>query len=126
LSFNRKYDGVDEMLDILDKNENTCIVTTKDKATVSALLKFNGISRNVEIYDTKDYEEYGCKSYLIDNIITRKNIKKAIFIDDSRKHLDKCTWIKNITLLQARWGYVSPSEYQDNKKEVINLINETL
>ncbi|MFT6985471.1 MAG: CMP-N-acetylneuraminic acid synthetase/phosphoglycolate phosphatase-like HAD superfamily hydrolase [Psychromonas sp.] len=126
LSFNHKYDGVDEMLSILDENENTCIVTTKDKATVDALLKFNGVSRNVEIYDTKDYEEYGCKSYLIDKIITSKNIKNAIFIDDSRKHLDACKWIKNIKLVQAKWGYVSPSEFQDNKQDVINIIKETL
>jgi len=126
LSFTLRYDGVDEILDILNENENTCIVTTKDKATVSALLKCNGVSRDVQIYDTKHYEKYGCKSYLIDKVITDKNIKNAIFIDDSKKHLDRCAWIKNIKLIQARWGYVSPSEYQNNKQEVINLINETL
>jgi CMP-N-acetylneuraminic acid synthetase/phosphoglycolate phosphatase-like HAD superfamily hydrolase len=126
LSFNCKYDGVDEMLNILNANENTCIVTTKDKATVDALLKFNGVSRNVDIYDAKDYEEYGCKSYLIDKIITSKNIKNAIFVDDSRKHLDACKWIKNIQLIQAKWGYVSPNEFQDNKQEVVGIINEVL
>jgi CMP-N-acetylneuraminic acid synthetase/phosphoglycolate phosphatase-like HAD superfamily hydrolase len=126
LSFNHKYDRTDEMLNILDTNANTCIVTTKDKVTVEALLKVNGVSRNVEIYDAKDYEEYGCKSYLIDKIINAKKIKKALYIDDSRKHLDACKWIKNLNIVQAKWGYVSPADYQDNKQEVIDIINKTL
>lgn len=126
LSFNFKYEGVDEILDILNSNINTCIVTTKDRATVNALLKVYGITRDVDIYDAQDYAEYGCKSYLINKIITKNKIINPIFVDDSKKHLDACKWIKNINLVQAKWGYVAPSEYQNNKKEVITIIKNIL
>ena len=124
LSFNKKYDEVDELLSILEKNQNSCIVTTKDKETVHALLTTFGIKRNVDIYDNKDYEEYGCKSYLIDKIISDKGINNAVFVEDSKKQLDSCRWIKNIELVYASWGYVPTSEYKNNKEEVVNILKK--
>ena len=78
LTFNQKYDGVDELLSILEENESSCIVTTKDKETVSALLALYGLNRNVDIYDNKDYEEYGGKSYLINKIMSDPRGKNFI------------------------------------------------
>lgn len=126
LTFNRKYDGVNELLSILDENENTCIVTTKDSETVGSLLELYGVTRAVDIYDNKDYEEYGCKSYLIDKIISDKGIDNAILVEDSKKHLNSCKWINNIELVYATWGYVPSLDYKNNKDEVINLVKKYL
>lgn len=126
LTFNQKYDGVDELLSILEENESSCIVTTKDKETVSALLVLYGLNRNVDIYDNKDYEEYGGKSYLINKIISDKGVNNAVFVEDSKKHLDSCKWIKNIELVYATWGYVPSSDYKNNKEEVLSIVKKYL
>ncbi|MFT6843058.1 MAG: hypothetical protein ACI8RP_000569 [Urechidicola sp.] len=76
---------------MINDNSNVVIVTTKDSETVQALLDINGLSRATEFYDTASYERFGCKSYFIDDYMKKNNIKRAIFIDDSLKHISKCS-----------------------------------
>jgi len=126
LSLNKLYDRADEIIDIINHNKNIVIVTTKDAETVQALLDNHGLDRNIEIYDAESYEEFGCKSYFMDDYIRKNSISRAVFIDDSTKHIAKCSWVKNLRTIHARWGYVPPSDYADNKSEVISAIIETI
>lgn len=126
LTLNKLYEGSRGFLDLLENYENSCIVTTKDRETVQALLQTNGVSREVKIYDASDYEKHGCKSRLIDGLIKENSINKAIFVDDSYKHLEKCNWVSNLEVVHARWGYVAPDLYQDNKFEVLNKLTAML
>ena len=126
LALNKLYDGSKGFLELLENYENSCIVTTKDKETVQALLKTNGVSREVNIFDASDYEKHGCKSRLMDGLIKGNSVNKAIFVDDSHKHLNKCNWVNNLEVVHARWGYVAPDVYQDNKAEVLNQITAML
>ena len=126
LDLNEIYNGSDVFIDLINKNNNIVIVTTKDAPTVKALLEKYGVSREIAIYDAKSYEDFGCKSLFIDYFIKTNYIKKSLFIDDSRSHLDKCNWIENLETVQAQWGYVLPDDYSDNKEEVLHLISKVL
>jgi len=126
LSLNQLYDGSDQFIDLINKNKNIVIVTTKDAETVKALLDNYGLKRAIDIYDAKSYEQFGCKSYFMDDYIKRNKIQSSIFIDDSIGQLEKCKWVKSLQLHQARWGYVHPNEYLDNKQDIINLLNSEL
>jgi CMP-N-acetylneuraminic acid synthetase/phosphoglycolate phosphatase-like HAD superfamily hydrolase len=126
IKLNTLYDGGEEFIQLINENTNIVIVTTKDSETVKTLLKANGLKRSVAIYDTTAYEKFGCKSYFIDDYMNKNNIKRAIFVDDSSKHLSKCSWVDNLHTEQACWGYVEPSIFKDNKKEVIRSINHIL
>jgi CMP-N-acetylneuraminic acid synthetase/phosphoglycolate phosphatase-like HAD superfamily hydrolase len=126
LALNSLYDGANVFIELINSNNNIVIVTTKDAETVQALLDANGLNRAIDIFDTESYEEFGCKSYFMDDYIKKKNIKRAIFIDDSHKHISKCLWVTNLTTVQACWGYVPPEQYRNNKSEVVNAIIETI
>ncbi len=126
VKFNTLYEGAQAFIDLINEHSNVVIVTTKDAPTVRALLDANGLRRNVDIYDTQSYQEYGCKSYFMDDYIKKNKINKAIFVDDSSKHLSKCSWVENLITIQAKWGYVSPEIYIDNKSEVLSMIFEVL
>jgi CMP-N-acetylneuraminic acid synthetase/phosphoglycolate phosphatase-like HAD superfamily hydrolase len=126
LELNEIYNGSDVFIDLINQNNNIVIVTTKDGPTVKALLEKYGVLREVTIYDAKSYEDFGCKSLFIDNFIKTNYIKRSLFIDDSRSHLDKCKWVENLEIIQAKWGYVSPDDYSNNKEEVCHLITKVL
>jgi CMP-N-acetylneuraminic acid synthetase/FMN phosphatase YigB (HAD superfamily) len=126
LSLNSMYKGSNLFIDLINNNNNVVILTTKDAETVRALLEVNGLKRNVDVFDTKSYEKFGCKSYFIDDYIKKNRIKKAIFIDDSDKYISKCSWVENLITTQACWGYVAPEYYRDNKNEVLSAILEVI
>jgi len=126
LSLNQLYKGAEEFVELINRHKNIVIVTTKDADTVKALLDNYGLSRSIEIYDSKSYEQFGCKSYFIDDYIKKNNIQSSIFIDDSKKHLEKCKWVANLRLEQACWGYVEPKEYNDNKQSILDIITNEL
>ena len=126
LSLNRIYSGSEEFIDLLNNNRNIVILTTKDQPTVKALLDCYGLRRSIDIYDAKSYEKFGEKSNFIDEYIRSNNIKKALFVDDSLRHLEKCSWIESLDVIQARWGYVSAEIKEDNMKEVFHKIEEVI
>lgn len=126
LSLNTLYNGSDKLINLINENDNIVIVTTKDAQTVDALLTKYKVTRKVDIYDAKSYEEFGCKSLFMDDYIKNNAIKRSLFIDDSKSHLSKCSWIEGLKTIQAQWGYVLPEDYMDNKDEVIKSIMDTL
>ncbi|WP_462155371.1 hypothetical protein [Pseudoalteromonas piscicida] len=126
LRLNEMYEGSEQFIQLINNNPNVVIVTTKDAETVDALLKIYGVTREVSIYDTKSYEQYGCKSFFMADYMKKNSIKKALFVDDSYSHLSKCEWVENLQLVHARWGYVTPDVYLDNKTDVINSAIEVL
>jgi len=126
LTLNELYSGSEAFVDLINQNLNIVILTTKDSETVQALLDMSGLKRHVDIFDSKSYEQFGCKSFFMDDYIKKNNIKRALFVDDSKKHLDKSNWVENLSSIQARWGYVYPDHYLNNKNEVINKIVKTL
>lgn len=122
LDLNEIYNGSEVFIDLINQYTNIVIVTTKDAPTVKALLVKYGVSREVTIFDAKSYEDFGCKSLFMDDYIKSNYIKRSLFIDDSISHLDKCNWVENLKTVQARWGYVLPDDYSDNKEEVVASI----
>ena len=126
LGFNLLYSGLDKLLQLIETQERIVILSTKDKVTIQALLEVAGIKRDVLIFDSKTYSEFGCKSNFIDAYMKEQGVKRALFIDDSAKYIDKAGWVENLTCLQACWGYVSPENYADNKQEVIDSIIKIL
>jgi hypothetical protein len=109
-----KWIGLNESYDFLrlikhnliKNNEFFIIVTTKDKATVKKLLNLEGIAMSDNsIYDKDDFEKFKNKSIIIDSIMKKRNIDKAIFVDDNLEHLNKCKKILNLETYEARWGY---------------------
>lgn len=122
LALNSLYNGSGEFISLINEMENIAIVTTKDSPTVEALLKKYGVSKKVDIFDSKSYEKFGCKSLFMDNYIKTKGIENAIFVDDSKSHIDKCSWVSKLETIQALWGYVAPGDYRDNKHEVLSKI----
>jgi CMP-N-acetylneuraminic acid synthetase/phosphoglycolate phosphatase-like HAD superfamily hydrolase len=126
LSLNALYSGSEVFIDLINNNLNVVIVTTKDADTVKALLTKYGVTRDVDIYDNESYEEFGCKSFFMDDFIKKNNIKRALFVDDSIKHINKCDWIENLKTIQAKWGYVPTESFEDNKEKVSDLILSTL
>ena len=122
LGLNQIYSGSERFIELINQHKNIVIVTTKDGATVKALLHKYGVERDVDIYDAKTYDKFGCKSLFIDDYIKKSSIKRSIFIDDSYSHLKKCEWVEGLEILQAKWGYVMSSDYEDNKEEVVNTI----
>ena len=120
------YKGSEEFINLLNTNKNIVILTTKDHFSVNALLDFYGLTRSIDIYDAKSYEKFGGKANFIDDYIRTNRIKKALFVDDSFHHIDKCSWIENLESIQARWGYVSNDIKEDNKQEVFAKIKNLL
>ena len=128
-SLNESYPFLDKIKPLLQRNKDLfCIVTTKDKATVTKLLQTEDIKiADNSIYDQKDFESYGNKADIINTIISDRNIDVSIFVDDSRKHLDICKQINNLQLIQADWGYIAVDDIDvENVGEVVLKINNLI
>ncbi|MYM62864.1 HAD family hydrolase [Pseudomaricurvus sp. HS19] len=126
LALNRMYDGAEKFVEYINNSQNIVIVTTKDKTTVNALLQNHGLARDLEIFDAKTFEEYGGKANFMDDYIKRNHIREALFVDDSEQHLEKCSWVERLKVMQAKWGYVSHETREDNMLEVFNSIEGVL
>lgn len=113
---------------LLNMQDKFFIVTTKDKETVLRLLEIENISFTSDrVYDKEDFQYHGSKSKIIESIITRENIKKAIFIDDSAHHLQSCVNIPNLLLLQASWGYTSENDKNTStENQIISEIEKLI
>ncbi|WP_201523473.1 hypothetical protein [Aliarcobacter butzleri] len=101
------------------------IVTTKDKATVLKLLSLEGIELNGNrVFDKEDYEKFGSKKSIIESLISQET--QSIFIDDSDKHIQDCSQIKDIKCFQPEWGYVGLESKTTNIEIIVNEINNLL
>lgn len=101
------------------------IVTTKDKETVLKLLSLEGIEFDEKrIFDKEDYEKFGSKKNIIENLIPQDS--QGIFIDDSDKHIKDCSEIKKLKCFQPDWGYVGLDSKTTNHKMIVNEINSLL
>ncbi|WP_197481473.1 hypothetical protein, partial [Oleiphilus sp. HI0086] len=69
LDLNHFYEGANGFIDLINNNSNVVVVTTKDAETVSALLEKYGVLRDVEIFDSRSYDQFGCKSLFMDDYI---------------------------------------------------------
>ena len=123
LALNESFSFLEEMKNFLKKN-NSLIITTKDKATVHKLLWEKEIKFPMDkIYDKDNFAIHGSKSNIIENIMRELNIKEAIFIDDSKKHLMTCESIEGLKCYQPNWGYISPNDENTlTEEEMKNLI----
>lgn len=102
--------------------ESFCVVTTKDRGTVSHLMQSYGVDNELDIYDANTFLEFGDKKSIIASIIEKEGISKSIFIDDSSHHLNKCEELDGVLLVQPDWGYLSPSEKGDSCRRVVNSL----
>lgn len=128
LKYNKKYPFLDELKQIIDKNIQVYIITTKDKKTVKDLLNNYKIDfiDNEFILDKNSFYKFGSKKEIILNVLKNKNYK-ALFIDDLYSHLKLCENIKNLKLIQADWGYIdeyNTSQYLFNEDESLEAIKD--
>ena len=123
LYLNQSFSFLNKIKVLLIKYPNLFyIVTTKDKETVLRLLNIENIQfDSSRIYDRNDYAKYGNKKNIIAILMDNK---KAIFIDDSLKHIEECSSIPNLECLQPSWGYVSINTDTVSEEFIANQINK--
>ena len=123
LKLNTLYSGAEKFIGMMNDYPSIFdVVTVKDRDTVIDLLERGGLKNSICIYSNDDFEHYGSKSKCIEAIMRDQKVKKAIFIDDTSKHLDDCSRLENLELSQALWGYVRPEERQNNIDSVIKKL----
>ncbi|WP_457594108.1 HAD family hydrolase [Hydrogenimonas sp.] len=99
------------------------IVTTKDRYTVLKLLETVDIPFPAErIFDKEDFSQKD-KGEIISDIMKNNKIEKALFIDDSRKHLNACSQISGLDLMQPDWGYHKPGDEVLNRQQILSGIH---
>ena len=127
LALNQSTSFMQRVSDILVKHYRQCyIITTKDKFTVMQLLHTVGVSFSEKhIFDKEDFNKKD-KGTIISDIMKENGTKEALFIDDSRKHLNACQGIENLKLLQPDWGYHKPGDKTLDENEILSQIKETL
>jgi len=123
LHLNQSFDFLYKIKPLLIKYSNLFyIITTKDKETVLKLLDIENIQFNTtNIYDKEDYSKYGSKKNIITTLVDNK---KAIFVDDSLKHIKECSLINNLQCLQPDWGYVSSIDNALSETIILNKIKD--
>ena len=103
------------------KNLNVIIITTKNFEASKSICKNLKINFNQII--ANEHIKKKSKGELINIYLDKHNINKAIFIDDSNKHLKTCK-DKRVIRLFANWGYNKTSIYKQFKltyfKKLIN------
>jgi CMP-N-acetylneuraminic acid synthetase len=125
-SLSKPYSSFDQFAELINKNKNISILTTKDFYTVQSLLKKHGVHRKVDIYDRETYEKYGSKQEYLVHHKKINSLDKIYFLDDNKKHLDHLSQIPGFTARQASWGYVSSEDKFDNSSEVLSELKEFL
>lgn len=138
LKLNKKYSFTDKLISLFEENKyllnnlDIYIITTKDKNSVKDLLQVNNIKfiKHENIYGKEIFNKINSKSEIILNILkTNKKDYNTIFIDDSLFHLMSCENIRNIELMQPKWGYINKknsSKYLKNEDEVLYRIKKFL
>jgi phosphoglycolate phosphatase-like HAD superfamily hydrolase len=103
------------------------VITTKDEETVRKLLEINGVEfLKKNIFGRKAFRKFGSKGEIIKHIKDRHNMRRSIFVDDSKEHLSSCADIKGLKLMHAGWGYVANKEKSFNQAEVVAEIKKML
>lgn len=131
LQLNSPYDFLFRLECILanKKDLKVLIVTTKDKSTVKDLLNEFNIKyieeRHILCKDV--FEVYKSKRNVIEWMLSKTDNKyKALFVDDLYEHLDLCSDINHLELLQPDWGYIEfncNSSYLKNMEDILTKIN---
>ena len=122
IKLNEPYSFFYLVKEYLDKSY---IITTKDSKTVKYLLERENI-KNIKVFGKDDFDKYKTKSSLIQHIMNKNKINQALFIDDSKNHLDGCKNIKNLDPLQAGWGYIGPNEKGLSEELIIKKIEKLI
>jgi len=124
IKFNKPYSFLEKIKkQLIENQEFFFIITTKDSETVMNLLSKERIIFNIKrIYDNMAFERFKKKNDIIQMLMKKENIDKAIFIDDSRKHLDGCRTMNNLILLQPNWGYIETQDFTKSEDDIINEI----
>lgn len=96
--------------------EHYFIITTKDRLALDLLLSAYDINIKAK-FSKADYEYYGSKGNIINNILdTAPEYDSAIFVDDATEHLDSVD-NKLVTCYFAHWGYGNNTHYEDFTQE---------
>jgi len=85
------------------KISDISIITTKNQSASEVLLSHYGIHVD-EIFSNNQIKSFGTKGRLISYILDKREIDKALFLDDSAEHLDTVD-DKRVDCFFADWGY---------------------
>ena len=127
LELNKAYPFFKQLKELLDIY-STCfiIITTKDVCTVLEILNLYGVKSRLQVYGADSFEYYGSKKKVIESCLVESKIHRSVFIDDSRMHLDFCSSIEGMSLLQPDWGYIAPNEEGVSCLDVLSEIKSFL
>lgn len=128
LSLNEPCSFLRKIAKIINKRrEYFFIITTKDRKTVSRLLRRNKVKfLEGNIYDRKCYKKFVSKGRIIEFIKNKHHITRGIFLDDSKEHLSSCGRIGGIITVEAGWGYTFSPNAHNNEGEVLGSIKKLL
>ncbi len=128
LSLNKPYGFLRGILKLINtKRRSFFIITTKDKDSISRLLRVYGIRLPAaNIYSREPYLKFKSKGNIINFVKDRKRLGKCIFVDDSREHIFTCKEIPGLDIIHAKWGYASTGKNYNNAKTVADKIKKLL
>ncbi len=101
--------------------ENYAILSTKTKTAIIAKLKYWQVSFDEDLIFGKEDIVGFTKGEFINNYMLKKNVKKAILIDDSYENIVSCN-NKNIMTLLTDWGYVNPKKNGHSEKSILDIL----
>jgi hypothetical protein len=123
LSLNETYPFLKKIVEMFSL-KFFIIISTKDKYTILKLLEEHQIDFPCEyIYDKNDYKKTGSKAKIILDIMSKYDITKSLFIEDSDVHIEKCKCIKNLKILKPEWGYVNKKSSISSEIEILEEIS---
>lgn len=103
-ALNPLYPGIKELLDKHGQDSNMLILSTKEAAFISEILKHHGIPWDIARIHCSGKEQ---KLRFIDRIMAEHAATDALFIDDQIDHF-RGSATRPIRCLLADWGYVRP------------------
>tara|TARA_B100001758_G_C18415604_1_gene619320 strand:- start:4233 stop:4925 length:693 start_codon:yes stop_codon:yes gene_type:complete len=96
---------------------NYYLITTKDLHAVEMLLSEYNIKFR-KIFSKNDYEEFGSKGAIINDVMSSEPVyKTGVFVDDSTAHLDTVS-NPSVKCYFADWGYGVNEDYEIYNQEI--------
>ncbi len=123
LSFYNKIDFAIKLLNGLAENNKVYIVSSKDKKTISRLVKHFGIKINPKNILAKEISFDKARHMDIIRKLEGVDYKDIVFIDDAIEHL-KPLAKKGVEVFLASWGYARKDDIKEAEKLGIQVLTK--
>ena len=114
-----------EKIKHIANNFNIIIVSTKNEEAILRHCYDYGLNiEECNVIGKDKLKIYGSKCNFLINYIEQNNVKNAVFIDDCKETIEKCSDITNLTPLVANWGYVASKNEGLSENKILKIIEE--